>query len=264
VLIHGVWMTPRCWEFWVPYYEAKGFRVLAPPWPGFEIEVEALREHPEVVERLDTQTIAHHYETIIRALDKPPIIIGHSMGGALTQIMLDRGLGVAGVAIDSAPVKGVIRLPASTIKVLWPVLKRPANRHKAVAFTPEEFHYAFCNTMTREDSDKVYERYAIPCPGRLIFEGATANFRPHAASTVDFDREDRAPLLFIGGGADHTMPAKLNRWNYDHYNSGIVAFHEFAGRDHWTCGAPGWEQVADYALDWALSPTAYVEERRTA
>jgi pimeloyl-ACP methyl ester carboxylesterase len=264
VLIHGVWMTPRCWEYWVPYYESKGFRVLAPPWPGFEIEVEALRENPSVIERLDTQTIAHHYETIIRSLDRAPIIIGHSMGGALTQIMLDRGVGAAGVAIDSVPVKGVIRLPLSTIKSLWPILRSPANRHKAVAFTPEQFHYAFTNTMTSEESRAIYERYAIPCPGRLVFEGATANFQPHAATTVDFEKPDRAPLLFIGGGADHIMPAKLNRRNFDHYKSGLVAFHEFPTRDHWTCGAPGWEAVADYALEWALHPAATGEERRSA
>lgn len=256
VLVHGLWMTPRCWEQWIPYYEQRGFRVLAPAWPGLEIEVEALRADPSPLERLDTETVAHHLETIIRSLASPPIIIGHSMGGALTQILLDRGLGAAGVAIDSVQVKGVIRLPLTTIKSVWPVLRSPANRHRAVAFTPEQFHYAFTNTLSREESDRIYERYAIPCPGRMVFEGATANFRPHAANKVDFEKEDRAPLLFIAGSEDHIMPAKLNRWTFDHYKTGIVAYHEFAGRDHWTCGAPGWEAVADYALDWALDPVA--------
>ena len=256
VLIHGTWMTPRSWEHWIPYYEQRGFRVLAPAWPGLDVEVEAIRADPSPLERLDTATVAHHYETIIRALESRPILIGHSMGGALVQILLDRGLGAAGVAIDSAPVKGVLRLPLSTVKVVWPVLRNPANRHKAVAITPAQFHYAFTNTLSREESDRIYERYAIPCPGLTVFEGATANFRPHAATKVDFEKEDRAPLLFIAGSEDHTMPAKLNRWNFEHYKSGIVAYHEMAGRDHWTCGAPGWEAVADYALDWALDPVA--------
>jgi pimeloyl-ACP methyl ester carboxylesterase len=256
VLVHGLWMTPRCWEHWIPYYEQRGFRVLAPAWPGLEVEVEAIRADPSMLENLDTATVAHHFETIIRSLEAPPIIIGHSMGGALTQILLDRGLGAAGVAIDSVQVKGVIRLPLTTIKSVWPILRSPANRNRAVGFTPEQFHYAFTNTLSREESDRVYDRYAIPCPGRMVFEGATANFRPHAATKVDFEKEDRAPLLFIAGAEDHIMPAKLNRWTFDHYKSGIVAYHELAGRDHWTCGAPGWEAVADYALDWALDPVA--------
>lgn len=256
VLIHGLWVTARCWEQWIPYYEQRGFRVLAPPWPGLEGEVEAIRADPSPLERLDTATVAHHYETIIRALASPPILIGHSMGGALVQILLDRGLGAAGVAIDSVPVKGVLRLPLSTIRAAWPVLRNPGNRNKAVMLTPEQFHYAFTNTLSREASDRVYERYAIPCAGRMVFEGATANFNPRAASKVDFEKEDRAPLLFLAGGADHIVPAKLNRWTFEHYKSGIVAYHELAGRDHWTCGAPGWEAVADYALDWALDPLA--------
>ncbi|MDX2090626.1 MAG: alpha/beta hydrolase [Kofleriaceae bacterium] len=256
VLVHGLWMTPRCWEAWIPYYQQRGFKVLAPAWPGLEVEVEAIRADPSILEKLDTAMVAHHFETIVRSLESPPIIIGHSMGGALTQILLDRGLGAAGVAIDSVQVKGVLRLPLTTIKSVWPILRSPANRHRAVAFSPEEFHYAFTNTLSREESDRIYDRYAIPCPGRMVFEGATANFRPQTANKVDFEKEDRAPLLFIAGSEDHIMPARLNRWTFEHYKSGIVGYHEFAGRDHWTCGAPGWEAVADYALEWALDPVA--------
>lgn len=256
VLIHGLWMTPRSWEEWVPYYESKGFEVLAPAWPGLEIEVEALRANTAPIEVLSTEVVAHHLESLIRRLAEPPILMGHSFGGALTQILLDRGLGAAGVAINSVPVKGVLRLPLSTIKAIWPVLAHPANRHKAVPLTPAQFHYAFTNTLTEEESLAVYERYHIPCPGRMAFEGSTANFNPHAATRVDFDREERAPLLFIGGGRDNIMPAKLNRWNLKHYKSGVVAFHEFPERDHFTCGAPGWREVADFALEWAQSPRA--------
>ncbi len=256
VLIHGLWMTPRSWENWLPYYHAKGFKVLAPAWPGLEVEVDALRADPAPIEALSTEVVAHHLESLVRRLDRPPIIVGHSFGGALTQILLDRGLGAAGVAIHSVPVKGVLRLPVSTIKSIWPVLRNPANRHKAVPLTPEQFHYAFTNTLSADESMRIYERYHIPCPGRMAFEGSTANFNPHAATRVDFDKDDRAPLLFIGGGADNIMPAKLNRWNFEHYKSGVVAFHEFVERDHFTCGAVGWEKVADYALDWALNPTA--------
>ena len=206
VLVHGLWMTPRSWEEWVPYLESKGYRVLTPGYPGFEVEVEALREDPSVISSLTVpQTVAHLAEAITD-LEKPPIIIGHSFGGTLTQLLLDRGCGAAGVVIDSAPTEGVRVNPPSQIKSLWPFLKNPANRHKPVGFTPEEFH--------KNDS--------------------------------------RAPLLFIAGGEDHIMPPAVNRSNAKHYKSETVTdYHEFPGRSHWTCAEDGWEEVADFALEWA-------------
>ena len=249
-------MTPRCWEHWITYYQARGFKVLAPAYPGLDVEVEELRRDPSPIERLTVEEVAHHYETIIRGLDRPPIIMGHSFGGAFVQILLDRGVGAAGVAIDSVPVKGVLLLPFSTIKATWSVLSHPSNRHKAVAFTPEQFHYAFTNTLSEEESQAVYDRYAIPAPGRFIFGGATANFTPHAPTKVDFDKEDRAPLLFISGGMDNIVPASVNRSNARHYNSGDVELKEFPERSHYTLGMDGWEEVADYALDWGLKHAA--------
>jgi pimeloyl-ACP methyl ester carboxylesterase len=235
-------------------YKKRGFKVLAPAYPGLEVEVEALRRDPSPIEKLTIEEVAHHCETIIRGLEQPPIIMGHSFGGAFVQILLDRGLGAAGVAIDSVPVKGVLLLPLSTIKASWPVLSNPANRHKAVPLTREQFRYAFTNTLSEEESATVYERYHIAAPGRFVFDGALANFKPHASTKVDFDKEDRAPLLFVAGGADHIVPAAINKSNARHYNSGVVAFKEFPGRSHYTLGQEGWEEVADYALDWALHP----------
>jgi alpha-beta hydrolase superfamily lysophospholipase len=255
VLIHGLWMTPRSWEHWVEHYKRRGFKVLAPGYPGLEVEVDALRRDPSPIEKLTIEQVAHHYEAFIRGLEHPPIIMGHSFGGALTQIMLDRGLGAAGVAINSVQVKGVLRLPFTTIKALFPVLSHPSNRHKAVPFTHEQFRYAFTNTLTEEKSRAAYERYHIAAPGRFVFDGALANFNPHAATKVDFDKEDRAPLLFISGGEDNIMPATLNQSNARHYNTGVIAYKEFPSRSHYTVGEDGWEEVADYALNWALNPT---------
>ncbi|KFA94076.1 alpha/beta hydrolase [Archangium violaceum] len=256
VLIHGLWMTPRSWEHWSERFKSRGFKVLAPAYPGLEVEVEALRKDPSPIEKLTIEHVAHYYETFIRGLESPPIIMGHSFGGALTQMMLDRGLGAAGVAIDSVPTKGVLRLPLTTIKATFPVLGNPANRHRAVPFTHEQFHYAFTNTLTEEKSRAAYERYHVPAPGRFVFDGALANFNPHAPTKVDFDKEDRAPLLFIAGAEDNIMPAAVNKSNARHYNTGIVAYKEYAGRCHFTVGQDGWEEVADYALSWALNPTA--------
>ena len=165
VLIHGLWMTPRSWENWTKRYESRGYRVLTPAYPGFEVEVEALRADPSPIERVTVPETVEHLEGIIKGLDRPPILMGHSFGGALVQILLDHGFGAAGVAIDSVPTEGVLTLPLSQIKATFPILNNPANRHRAVGFTPEQFHYAFTNTLSEEESAKVYERYHIPAPG---------------------------------------------------------------------------------------------------
>src|SRR5215212_1169625 len=254
VLIHGLWMTPRSWEKWVERYEGKGYRVLAPAYPGFEVEVEALREDPSPIEALTVPPIVEHYEGIIDELDRPPIIMGHSMGGLLTQILLDHGYGAAGVAIDSVPSEGIKVVPVSQIRALFPILRHPSDRHKAVGFTPEQFHNAFANTLSREDSDEVYERYYIPAPGNLVWGGVTANFTPgHQDTYVDFRNEDRAPLLFIAGGEDNLMPPTVNQLNAKHYRhtKAVTDYKEFEGRSHYTVGQEGWEEVADYALEWA-------------
>ncbi|TFV99874.1 alpha/beta hydrolase [Leifsonia flava] len=256
VLVHGLWMTPRSWEGWKAHFEAKGFTVLTPAYPGFEIEVEALRDNPDIIAKQSVPDVVDHIAAQIEALPKPPIIMGHSFGGTLTQLLLARGLGASGVVVDSAPTEGVRVNPLSQVKSLFPALKNPANRHKAVAFTQEEFHYAFTNTLSREDSDAVWERYAIGAPGNWVWAyGLIANFKPgHQETWVDY-KADRAPLLFIGGELDHIMPPSVNKSNAKHYAAGpaVTDYHEFPGRDHWTCAAPGWEEVADYALDWALA-----------
>lgn len=267
VLIHGLWVTPRSWEGWKAHYEAKGFTVLTPAYPGFEVEVEALRENPDVIAELTVPETVEHLASVIGALPKPPILMGHSFGGALTQLLLARGLGAAGAVIDSAPTEGVRVTPLSQARSLFPALKNPANFHRAVAFTPDEWHYAFANTLDRAQSDAAHERYAIPAPGNWIFAyGLLANFQPGRQATwVDYS-VDRAPLLFIGGGEDHIMPPSVNKSNAKHWaaSPALTEYHEFEGRDHWTCGGPGWEAVADFALEWTLAHARPVGARTSA
>ena len=256
VLVHGLWMTPRSWEGWKAHYEEKGYRVLTPAYPGFEIEVEELRKNPDIIANLTVPETVDHLASVIESVEVPPIIIGHSFGGTLTQLLLARGLGAAAVVVDSAPTEGVRVNPLSQVKSLFPALKNPANVHRAVGFTQEEFHYAFTNTLSRVESDTVWERYAIAAPGNWVWVyGLIANFKPgHQETWVDYSA-DRTPLLFIGGEKDHIMPPSVNKSNAKHYDKSpaVTEYHEFEGRDHWTCAAPGWEAVADYALDWALA-----------
>jgi len=260
VLVHGFWVTPRSWEKWVEHYEGKGYRVLTPAYPGFEVEVEALREDPSPIEALTIPSIIEHIGGIIGELEKPPIIMGHSAGGLLTQILLDHGYGSAGVAIDSVPAEGVRVAPVSQIRSLFPILRHPSSRHEAVGFTPQQWHYAFTNTLSREESNEVYERYHIPASGRLVWAGPLANFTPgHQETYVDFKNADRAPLLFIAGSDDNIMPPAVNQSNVKHYRhaKSPTDYKEFEGRSHYSViGGEGWEEVADYALEWAVEKAA--------
>jgi pimeloyl-ACP methyl ester carboxylesterase len=251
-------MTPLSWEHWIDRYENRGFRVLAPAWPGMDDDIDELRRDPSDIEHLGIQEIVDHYDVIIRELNTEPIIMGHSFGGAFTQILLDRGLGAAGVAIDSAAVKGVLTLPWSTLKSGFPVLRNPANNHKAVALSFDEFRYAFTNTLSEEESKAAYERYAVPGPGRVLFQAALANFNPHATTSVDFHNDERAPLLLIAGGKDHVSPAAINESNARLYrkSKAVTVYEEFPLRSHFTLGEEGWQQVADYALNWAVENAA--------
>jgi pimeloyl-ACP methyl ester carboxylesterase len=250
-------MTSLCWEHWVERYQRLGHTVIAQSWPGLDGDIAALRRDPSGLDHVGIAEIVESYAARIRGLDRKPIIIGHSFGALITQVLLDEGFGSAGVSIDSAPIKGVYRLPLSALKSSLPGLKNPANRHRAVALTPEEFHYAFTNTLSEAESLAAYERYAVPGPGRPLFQAAFANFNPHAASKIDFHNDHRAPLLVIAGGADHVSPPTINRTiaKLQHRSKSITAYKEFAGRSHFILGQPGWEEVADFALAWALAPT---------
>jgi pimeloyl-ACP methyl ester carboxylesterase len=261
VLIHGLWLTALSWENWAQRYTDDGFQVIAKSWPGMDGDIDALRADTSGIDNLGLAEITDFYNDIIAGLDRPPIIMGHSFGGLVTQLLLDRGLGSAGVAIDSSPIKGVLALPASTLRSGFPVLKSPANRHRSVSLTPEEFHYAFTNTLTDAQSLDAYQRYAAPGPGRVLFQGALANFSHHSPAEVDVHNDERAPLLIITGGVDHVYPPKIGEANakLQHKSKAITAYREFPGRSHFTLAQQGWEDVADFAIDWALNPTEEIK-----
>ncbi|WP_326554745.1 alpha/beta hydrolase [Micromonospora sp. NBC_01813] len=254
VLVHGFWVTPRSWEHWISHYEAKGFRVLAPAYPGYEVEVEALNADPTPILQSTVPQIISHYEAIIGELENPPIIIGHSAGGAFTQILLDHGFGAVGVAINSAPTEGVRVVPLSQVKSTFPVLKSPSNRHKVVPLTFEQWQYAFTNTFTEEEGRALWQRYAIPANGGILWGSVLANFQPgHQDTWVDYRNDNRAPLLFVSGSEDHIMPPAIQASNAKHYKSNTITERlEYEGFAHLLPAQKGWENIADEVLDWAL------------
>lgn len=259
VLIHGLWLTPRSWEGWIDRYRNAGYAVIAPAWPGLEGEVEAIRKNPIALKGLRLKTIVDHYERIIQRLDTPAILMGHSFGGLIVQLLIDRGLGEAGVVIDSAQSAGVPVLPLSTVRATFSVLGNPFTFNKAVSLSPKEFNYAFTNELDPAESKKVYDRLQIPGSARILWDGAFSLLNSNAQSKINYANNQRAPLLFIAGGKDHLVPAAVNKANVKKYakSSALTAYREFPERTHNTIGQAGWEQVADFALNWAVENAHY-------
>ncbi|HZY42081.1 MAG TPA: alpha/beta hydrolase [Anaerolineae bacterium] len=251
VFVHGAWVTPLCWNNFKGYFESRGYECVAPAWPYKDRSIDELRRNPyPAFGRLGLIEIVDHYDKIIRALAAPPILIGHSYGGLFVQMLLDRGLGAAGVAIDSAPPKGVLPFYPSVIKANFGVLSTPGGWRKVVRMSFAQFQYAFVNALPEADQRAAYDQYVVPETGRVFFQSAFSMF--NNATTVNFKNSRRAPLLLIAGGADHITPPAMNRVNFAKYkNSGAVTdYKEFAGRCHWIIAQPGWEEVASYSEDW--------------
>ena len=245
VFIHGMYMTSRCWEHWITHFEAQGYTCIAPNWPGRDASVEELRaNHPDAkLGQLTLSDVRQHFQKIIGELDEKPIVIGHSMGGLVVQLLLQDDLAAAGVAIDSAPPFGVVSTEWSFVKSNWPHITPFASQSQPVKMSFEHFQYAFTNGLPLEEQKAAFERYVVPESRRVPREALTAR--------VDFERA-RGPLLLVAGRADHIIPAGLNRSNYAKYqaNPGQTDFQEFAGRTHFILGQTGWQEVADYVLNW--------------
>jgi pimeloyl-ACP methyl ester carboxylesterase len=262
ILIHGAWLSARSWQNYADYFAKRGFAVSVPEWPRKQGDVEEMRETAEASAGLGVQEIVEHYEALIRGLDETPVLIGHSYGGLFVELLLDRGLGRAGVAMSPAPPKGILALPFSTLKAASPALAHPSKWHGLVTLTPEEFTYAFVNTFSEEDAAAAYSRYAVPETGQIFYEAGFANFHLHPPTEVHFKSEDRAPLLIVGATEDHTVPASLSKAQYKRYERSAARtdYLEFEGRPHLHMIASDWREVAvavDSWLDGVLdAPTA--------
>ena len=252
MLIHGAWLSTRSWETYADYFGKRGFAVSAPEWPRKRGDVEEIRETTDEVKGLGVKEIVDHYEVLIRELDRPPVLIGHSYGGLFVELLLDRGLGRAGVAMSPAPPKGILKLPFSTLRAASPALAHPSKRHGIVTLTLDEFTYAFVNTFSPEDAAAAYERYAVPETGQIFYEAGLANFHLHAPTEVHFENEQRAPLLIVGADKDHTVPALLSKAQYKRYERSPAKtdYLEFEGRPHLHMVAPDWQEVAAAIDSW--------------
>jgi pimeloyl-ACP methyl ester carboxylesterase len=252
MLIHGAWLSARSWENFTDYFGKRGFAVSTPEWPRKEGDVAQLRESADELKGLGLTEIVDHHAKLIAELDQPPVLIGHSYGGLIVELLLDRGLGRAGVAISPAPPKGILVLPFSTLKAGAPALAHPSKWHGVVPLTFEEFTYGFVNTFSPEDAAAAYERYAVPETGQIFYEAGFANFHLHPPTQVHFKNEERAPLLIVGLEEDHTVPASLSQAQYEKYERSPAKtdFIEFEGRPHLAMAADDWEDIAASIDSW--------------
>jgi pimeloyl-ACP methyl ester carboxylesterase len=249
VLINGLWMTALSWENWAKHYAHEGYRVIATNWPDMEGDIEQLRRDSSSFASLGVADVVDHYEQIIRELETPPVIIGYGFGGLVTQILLDRGWGAAGVGIASAPVKGIARLPLSVLKLAFSVLSK-SHSNKTASLTAEQFHRAFANSLTESESLDAFKRYAVPAPTLVLLQTAFANFSRH--TTVNLRNDTRAPLLLVAGGEDRVVPSSLVKANFDLYRESKAGtdYKEYTEQTHFTLLQE--TKVADYVLGWAL------------
>jgi pimeloyl-ACP methyl ester carboxylesterase len=252
MLIHGAWLSARSWDNFAEYFRNRGFDVSVPEWPRKSGDVEELRNDADEIKGLGLPEIVDHYEAQIRSLDQPPVLIGHSFGGLIVELLLDRGLGHAGVAMSPAPPKGILVLPFASLKAAAPALAHPSKWHGVVTLTLEEFTYAFVNTFSSEEAAAAYEKYAVPETGQIFYEAGFANFHLHPPTEVHFKNDERAPLLIVGAEKDQTVPASLSHQQYGKYEKSDAQtdYIAFPGRPHLMMVAEGWEEIAAGIESW--------------
>jgi non-heme chloroperoxidase len=250
VFVHGLWLLPTSWDRWRTLFEAAGFTTLAPGWPDDPATTADANADPTVFARKSVGQIAEHFADVIGKLDIRPVVIGHSFGGLLAQILAGRGLSDATVAIDPAPFRGVLPLPITALRSASPVLHNPANRHRAVPLTFEQFRYAFANAVDDDEAKELYDTYAVPGSGEPIFQAANANFNPWTEVKVDTRNPDRGPLLILDGELDHTVPWAIAKASAKRQlrNDGVTELVQVPGRGHSLTIDHGWREVADLSL----------------
>lgn len=252
VFIHGLWLHATSWAAWIDLFRDRGYDPIAPGWPGDPDTVQEARADPDAIADHGIDDVVTHFAGVIDTLPQRPILVGHSFGGMIAQRLLGQDKAAAAVAIDAAQIKGVLPVPLSALRATLPVFRNPANKHRAVSLTADQFRFAFGNAIEPAESDALFERWTIPAPGRPLFEAAAANFDPHSPAKVDTANDRRGPLLLITGGRDHTVPESVTRSTLKQYrhSDAVTDLLEFPDRGHSLTIDHGWRDVADAVLAW--------------
>jgi pimeloyl-ACP methyl ester carboxylesterase len=251
VFIHGLWLLPSSWDRWAAVFEEAGYAPVKPTWPDDPRTVADARANPGVFAKKTLKMVADHTQEVIERLEQKPAVMGHSTGGLLCQIIADRGLSAATVAIDPGPFRGVLPLPLSSLKSAKPVLQNPLNRGRAVTLTFDQFKYGWANALDEQEAKELYETYHVAAPGAALMEMANANLNPFTNAKLDPKSPDRGPLLIIDGEKDHTVPWAIAQASYKRQkrNEAVTEIEKIPNRGHSLTIDSGWREVCDRALE---------------
>jgi pimeloyl-ACP methyl ester carboxylesterase len=244
-------LLPSSWDNWAQVFEEAGYAAVTPSWPDDPETVEEARANPDVLAKKTLGQIADHTAEVIGGLDKKPAVMGHSTGGLLAQMIADRGLSAATVAIDPGPFRGVLPLPLSALRSAKPVLANPLNRGRAVTLTFDQFKYGWANALTDDEAKQLYETYHVAAPGVALMQMANANLNPFTEARVDTKNPERGPLLILDGEKDHTVPWAIANASYKRQsrNEGVTEIQKIPNRGHSLTIDSGWREVGDTALE---------------
>jgi pimeloyl-ACP methyl ester carboxylesterase len=250
VFIHGLWLLPSSWDRWVALFEEAGYVGLTPDWPDDPATVQAARAEPEVLANKTLEQVADHTTDIIYALDRKPVLIGHSTGGLLAEILAGRGLAKVTVAIDPGVFRGVLPLPLVVLKGVGPFLINPLNRGRAITLTFDQFKYSWANALDETEAKELYDTFHVAGSGVSLAQMGNANLNPWTESKVDTKNPDRGPLLIIDGEKDHTVPWAIANAAYklQRRNPGVTEITKIPNRGHSLTIDSGWREVAQTAL----------------
>ena len=251
VLIHGLWLLPSSWDTWADFFRRAGYAPLTPDWPGDPETVAEARANPDVFAKVTLGQVADHTTGVIGALDKKPVVMGHSTGGLLAQTLAGRGLSAATVAIDPGVFRGVLPLPASVIKGVGPFLINPRTRGRAITLSFDQFKYGWTNALDEKESKELYDTYHVACSGIALVQMGNANLNPWTEAKADTKNPDRGPLLIVDGEKDHTVPWAIAHAAFKRQkrNPGVTEIKQMPNRGHSLTIDHGWQEVAQTALD---------------
>jgi non-heme chloroperoxidase len=251
VFIHGLWLLPSSWDRWAEVFEEAGYVALTPDWPDDPASIEAARAEPEALAKKSLKQVADHTAEVIKALDKKPVLIGHSTGGLLAEMLAGRGVAAATVAIDPGVFRGVLPLPFKVLKGVGPFLIDPRTRGRAITLTFDQFEYGWANALDEKEGRELYDTFHVAGSGLSLAQMGNANLNPWTEAKVDTKNPDRGPLLIIDGEKDNTVPWAIADAAYKQQekNPGVTEIVKVPNRGHSLTIDHGWREVAQLSLD---------------